>query len=39
MHKLKLFIEKLAQIKVIHYICINKQEVSYGKDKKISYWM
>ena len=28
MHKLKLFIKKLAQIKVIHYICINKRMIT-----------
>lgn len=29
MHKLKLFIEKLAQVKFIHYICISKKEINY----------
>ena len=28
MHKLKLFIKKLAQVKVIHYICINKRMIT-----------
>ena len=28
MHKLKLFIRKLAQVKVIHYICINKRMIT-----------
>ena len=29
MHKLKLFIEKLAQVKFIHYICIDKKGINY----------
>ena len=28
MHKLKLFIRKLAQVKVIHYICIDKRMIT-----------
>ena len=28
MHKLKLFIRKLAQVKVIHFICINKRMIT-----------
>ena len=39
MHKLKLFNKKLAQVKLIHYFCLNKQKVTYGKDKKIQGWL